>query len=104
VVFLAKGAIVTRGTPLDLVRQISDAQLRLTFEGERTRLLAYLASFGHGYSFPRDYELVVTAPERSIPQILYEISGLGVSITDIDVHKPDLEDVFLQIARDGNVH
>jgi ABC-2 type transport system ATP-binding protein len=104
VIFLSKGEVVSRGTPLDLVKQLSETELRLSFEGDGRNLLPYLESMGHGFSFPRDFELVVTAPEQNIPRLLYEISGLGIAITDIDVHKPDLEDVFLQIARNGNVH
>jgi ABC-2 type transport system ATP-binding protein len=103
VIFLSRGEIVTQGTPLELTKRLSDAELRLTFEGEAQILLPYLESMGLEFSFPRDFELVVTAPERRIPQILYDLSGSGVLITDIDVHKPDLGDVFLQIARDGNV-
>jgi ABC-2 type transport system ATP-binding protein len=103
VIFLSKGEIVSQGTPLELTKAFSGVELRLAFEGDGSRLTPYLEATGHAFSFPRDFEVVVTAPEERIPKILYDISGLGISITDIDVHKPDLGDVFLQIARNGNV-
>jgi ABC-2 type transport system ATP-binding protein len=103
VIFLSKGEIVMQGTPLELTKRFSDTELRVTFEGERGSLTAYLETTGLVYSFRRDFELVVMAPESRIPKVLYDISSLGISITDLDIHKPDLDDVFLQIARNGDV-
>ena len=40
--------------------------------------------------------------EKDIPALIFDISKIGVWITDIDVVKPTLEDVFLQIARKGS--
>jgi hypothetical protein len=37
--------------------------------------------------------------EKNIPALIFDISRTGVWITDIEVVKPTLEDVFLQIAR-----
>jgi len=103
VIFMDKGEIVTRGTPVELTRQVSEAELAVAFEGEPATLIEYLEAGSYIYRFPREFEVVVIAPEGTVPQLLYEISRLPVSIKDIDVHKPDLEDVFLQIARRNDV-
>jgi ABC-type multidrug transport system ATPase subunit len=103
VIFLDRGEVVARGTPLDLTKQVQEAELQISFEGSREPVSAYLEKDGHHYRFPRDFQVVVTASERAIPRIIYDLSGLGVDITDIDVRKPDLEDVFLQIARRATV-
>ena len=47
--------------------------------------------------------VIVTTHERDISQIIFDIRQMGTAITDIDVRKPDLEDVFLQIARREHV-
>ena len=49
-------------------------------------------------------QVIVTTHERDIPQIIYDLGHMGTAITDIDVRKPDLEDVFLQIAQEGPCH
>jgi hypothetical protein len=41
----------------------------------------------------------ITTHKAGIPGILFDISKTGIWITDIEVAKPTLEDVFLQIAR-----
>ena len=37
--------------------------------------------------------------ESEIPNVLYDISHLGVVLSGIEIKKPNLEDVFLEIAR-----
>jgi len=103
VIFLDHGELVARGTPLDLTKQIPDAELELSFEGQQTRVIRYLESEHHRYRFQRDFRVIVTTHERDIPKIIHDLTDLGTSITEIDVRKPDLEDVFLQIARRTNV-
>jgi ABC-2 type transport system ATP-binding protein len=103
VVFLDRGEVVAQGAPAALTRQIRGVELQLSFAGRSAEVARYLQEAGHGYSLPHDSQVVLTADEGVIPKIIYDISRLGVSITDIDVKKPDLEDVFLQIARRTNV-
>ena len=103
VIFLDHGEIVAHGTPSDLTKQIPEAELQLSFEGEQKKVTCYLEAENHRYHVTRESEVIVTAPERALPKIIYDISQQGVTITDIDVSKPDLEDVFLLIARRANV-
>jgi ABC-2 type transport system ATP-binding protein len=103
VIFLDHGELVAQGTPSDLTKQIPDAELELSFEGEQTKVIRYLESRHHRYRFEGDFRVIVTTHEREIPKIIHDITDLGITITEIDVRKPDLEDVFLQIARRADV-
>ena len=51
------------------------------------------------FSFLNDHTVIVNVQEMLIPKVLFGISGTGVCVTDIEIQKPTLEDVFLQIAR-----
>jgi ABC-2 type transport system ATP-binding protein len=103
VIFLDHGELVARGTPSDLTKQIPDAELELAFEGEAARVLGYLEAEQHRYHFPQEQQVIITTHERAIPRIVSDLTQLGTSIVGIDVRKPDLDDVFLQIARRSNV-
>jgi ABC-2 type transport system ATP-binding protein len=103
VIFLNRGEIVARGTPLELTRQIPGTELSLSFEHEHAAVLEYLTANQHRFEVPRHAQVIITTHDRAIPQIISDVSDLGTSIIDIDVRKPDLEDVFLQIARKGSV-
>jgi ABC-2 type transport system ATP-binding protein len=103
VIFLNRGEIVTRGAPKELARQIPDAELELAFVNGHAAVAGYLEVHGHRFLSPAEHQFVITTQERAIPGIIAGINGLGAEIVDIDLRKPDLEDVFLQIARNGDV-
>ena len=103
VIFLDRGEVVARGTPAELTGQLPHAELQLAFDSEHALVIQYLAAGQHTYRVPGDLQVIVTTHEREIPQLIYDISHLGPAITDIDVRKPDLEDVFLRIARREHV-
>jgi hypothetical protein len=42
---------------------------------------------------------VIEVEENKIPEIIFGLSKKEIWITDIEVKKPTLEDVFLHIAR-----
>lgn len=99
VIFLDRGKIVAHDTPLGLTKRITKAELRLTFDGERMTVDRFLKAQNQSFVFPSDFAVVVDAEEKLIPQIIFGINRAGVEITDIEIKKPTLEDVFLQIAR-----
>jgi ABC-2 type transport system ATP-binding protein len=102
VIFLDHGRIVAQDTPLGLTKRIQTAQLKLTFDGDRRAVEAFLAERGQHYAFTQPYAVSVDTTERMIPSLVFGISERGVWITDIEVKKPNLEDVFLKIARGEN--
>jgi hypothetical protein len=48
--------------------------------------------------------VTVTTEDKQVPRAVFDIGKTGVHVLEIDIRKPTLEDVFLQIARgDGHV-
>ncbi|MCL5411468.1 MAG: ABC transporter ATP-binding protein [Patescibacteria group bacterium] len=104
VIFLDHGKIVAFDTPLSLTKQVSNATIQITFDGQREVVEKFLKENSQSFSFLNQSTVVIKTEEMFIPQLLFRISKINVQITDIEVKKPTLEDVFLQIARgDENV-
>lgn len=101
VMILQKGSIVAEDTPLELTKRVGNARLTVTFDGKEEPVFSYLNGKQYQHRFPRPQVVEVTAPEKEIPKVLFGLSNEGVWLTDIDIQKPDLEDVFLSIAK-GN--
>ena len=99
VIFLDRGRIFAQDTPLGLTKRIRSAQLRLTVEGDRDTVAAFLTERTQGFRFTQDHRVVIDTTEQRIPELIFGLSERGVWITDIEVEKPTLEDVFLKIAR-----
>lgn len=101
VIILDHGKIVAHDTPIQLTKRIDSALLTLTFDGERGRVEKYLKDKNQKYSFPQKYRVEIITKESLIPKLIFGISNEDIYITDIEVKKPTLEDVFLDIARGG---
>lgn len=99
VIFLDHGEIVAHDTPQNLTKRISSATLRISFDARTPQFDAYLKEKRLDATFPDPYSVSILSHEAGIPGILFDLSKTGIWITDIEVAKPTLEDVFLQIAR-----
>jgi ABC-2 type transport system ATP-binding protein len=99
VIILDRGRIVAQDTPLGLTKRIQTAHLKLTFDGDLGVVEAFLAERGQRHRFPHPYAVSIDTTEKMIPELIFGISERGIWITDIEVKKPTLEDVFLRIAR-----
>lgn len=102
VIILDRGKIVAQDNPLQLTKRIDSAILTLTFDGEKMRIKKYLDEKKQDFSFPKNNRVIITTKENLIPKLIFGISNLDIFITDIEVKKPTLEDVFLTIARGNN--
>ena len=102
VIFLDHGRIVAQDTPASLTRRLANAQVRLTFEGSPDGVAARLREHFPQVETPSATEVVVTTEEHLVPRAIFEVGQAGVRVLDIDIRKPSLEDVFLQIARGGS--
>lgn len=104
VIILNHGKIVAQDTPLQLTKRIDQAQLKLTFEGDKLRVEKYLKEKKQNFTFPNKFTVLISTKESLIPKLIFGVSNEDIFITDIEVKKPTLEDVFLNIARgDKNV-
>ena len=99
VIFLDKGKIVAQDTPLGLTKRIQVAQLRLTFNDKKDVVSQYMKKEELNYRLEGEHVVYVTTEEKALPKIIFDLSKLGIWMTDIEIKKPTLEHVFLQIAR-----
>jgi len=99
VIFLDHGKIVAQDTPLNLTKRISSSVIRLTVDNNKDILEKYLQENQQQFSFLDNHTIAISTQERLIPEVLFGISRTGVYITDIEIQKPTLADVFLQISR-----
>jgi ABC-2 type transport system ATP-binding protein len=104
VIFLDRGRIVAQDTPAGLTRRIHSAHIRIKFAGEPQNVIAAVDERYADIKFDQPDVIVVTTDQQRVPGAIFDIGNSGVQVIDIDVRKPTLEDVFLQIARgDGHV-
>lgn len=99
VIFMDKGKVVAEDTPLGLTKRIQVAQLRLTFNDKKEIIVEYLKKEKLDYRFDGGHVVFITTEEKALPKIIFDLSKVGIWMTDIEVKKPTLEHVFLQIAR-----
>jgi ABC-2 type transport system ATP-binding protein len=99
VIFIDKGKIVAQDTPINLTKKISGVTLELMFDGNKEKINTYLKDMKLKFSFDDENSLTIDTEEKYVPEILSVLYKQKAGITDIDLIKPTLEDVFLQIAR-----
>lgn len=99
VIFLDRGRIVASDTPLNLTKMIKDCFLTLTFDAPLVKVKKICLSGNLNFQIPQPNVLELTVREEEIGRILTQLTKEGVDITDIAIKKPNLEDVFLKIAR-----
>lgn len=99
VIFLDKGKIIAKDTPLGLTKRISKAQLIITFDADKKSVEDYLKKEKLIYNFQTVNKVVINSKEDLIPKLIFSLSKQGIWMTDIEIKKPTLEDFFLQIAR-----
>ncbi len=102
VIFLDHGKIVAQDTPLNLTRSISGAQLCLTFSNGKDAVDKYLKVGEYSYKFIDNNVVIIDIEADHIPKLLVDISKTDLEIKDLEIRKPTLENVFLQIARGEN--
>jgi ABC-2 type transport system ATP-binding protein len=102
VIFLDRGHIVAQDTPAGLTRRIKTSQVRVKFAGDPRAVVAALTGRFQDIKLEGQNVVVVTTEPPLVPRAIFDIGNAGVAgvvVQDIDIRKPTLEDVFLQIAR-----
>ncbi len=99
VMFLSDGKIEAVDTPVGLTKHAGNATLTLTFDGKKSAVTSYLKMKKFTYRHLKKSVVEVEVPEDKIPKVLFGLSNRKIRITNIEIDKPDLEDVFLDIAR-----
>jgi ABC-2 type transport system ATP-binding protein len=99
VIFLDHGNIVAHDTPLGLTKRITHSQFTISFDGDKSLVSKTLTGYQLAYEFVNPFTVVVTITEPLIPKVIFKLSETGIWITNMEIKKPTLADVFLQIAR-----
>jgi ABC-2 type transport system ATP-binding protein len=105
VIFLDHGRIVAQDTPQGLTRRIAGGtRVYMRVDGPPQTVIDALHPDFKDVSLADANVVVVTIPEHQVAKAIFDVGNTGVGVLDIDIRKPTLEDVFLQIARgNGNV-
>ncbi|MDQ6673563.1 MAG: ABC transporter ATP-binding protein, partial [Chloroflexota bacterium] len=99
VIFLDRGRIVAQDTPSVLTSRIAKERVRVTFEGDADQVIGALQSHFADVTLATQNVVVVTTDKDRVAEVIFDVGSTGVGIVDVDIQKPTLEDVFLQIAR-----
>lgn len=99
VVFLDKGKVVSRGTPSDHTSKLSEIEVKLYYRGSQEELGKLLDTHKITHSFPTNGLVLIQTKKDKTAADISLIAGAGFKIFDTEVNKPDLEQVFLEIAR-----
>jgi ABC-2 type transport system ATP-binding protein len=101
VIFLEKGKIVSQGTPADHIDKLDKVEVELSYNGDQNQLQKLLDENKLTYHFISSNVVLIDTKKRKTAEVISMINGAGFKITDTEVRKPDLEHVFLEIARSG---
>jgi len=101
VIFLYDGKIVAQDTPLNLTKLIGDSTLLVTFDGDQDKVKKYLNSQNLEHKFVRKHLVKIVSKDETASGILFGLKEAGIWITDIDIQRPTLEDVFVTLSRKG---
>lgn len=98
VIFLERGRIVAQDTPANHMKRLDTAEVRLGFEGSQEKLELIVQKEQGSVSFQKG-EATIALSSKKIPALLAAVHDAKIAVRDIDIKKPTLEDVFLDIAR-----
>jgi ABC-2 type transport system ATP-binding protein len=105
VIFLDRGRIVAQDTPAGLTQRIAGGtRVHVRFDGQSRDVISALEGRFDDVALADHNVVVVTTEDHRVPGAIYDIGNAGVHVLEIDIRRPTLEDVFLQIARgDGRL-
>ena len=100
IAFIKAGRVLARGTAGELKRQIQIGDVvALRLDPPATPWLADLPGILRYAATDGRVECTVDDAEKRLPQILQALHLEGVVIRDVQVREPELEDVFVELAR-----
>jgi ABC-2 type transport system ATP-binding protein len=98
VIFLDRGEIVAKDTPIGLVKKVKVCKLKLMIGANLEKCRQILAQERLGVREVHG-RVEVEIEESQIGRLLAKMESGGVEIVEIDIEKVSLEQVFLDIAR-----
>jgi len=103
ILIIDQGTIVAEGTPEALKRKISGDGITLTFDdaAQASRAAVVAAGFPGSQDLATEGATVrLRVPDggRAIPSLLRELDAAGLDLAGVEVRRPSLDDVFLQLT------
>jgi ABC-2 type transport system ATP-binding protein len=100
IAFIKAGRILAQGTADELKRQIRIGDvISLRLDPAAPRGLGELPGILQLQSRGEHIDCTVDAVDKRLPEILRWLLEQGVLIRDCQVHEPELEEVFVELAR-----
>jgi ABC-2 type transport system ATP-binding protein len=101
VVIMREGGIVAEGAPETLGEQLGrETMIRFrTYDGIADRVAAAVGR--QAIVTGNEATIASTDPQRDLYRLLQWAEGKGVTLPDLEVRRPSLEDVFLQVTSDS---
>jgi ABC-2 type transport system ATP-binding protein len=100
IAFVKAGRILARGTAAELKRQIRIGDvIALRLDPPEAPWLADMAGVLRCATAGGRIECTVDEAEKRLPEILAALQAEAVVVRDIQVREPELEDVFVELAR-----
>jgi ABC-2 type transport system ATP-binding protein len=100
IAFIKGGRVLARGTADALKQQIKIGDvIALRLDPPEVPWLAEMAGVLRCVADDGRLECTVDDAEKRLPQILHALHTEGVVVRDVEVREPDLEDVFVELAR-----
>jgi ABC-2 type transport system ATP-binding protein len=98
VVVLDAGRVVADGTPDELKRQVPGGHVRVTFDSAERLAVAATSLGGRADAEHRALAIPVDGSVASLRGALDRLTPHESAVTDVSVHRPDLDDVFLALT------
>jgi ABC-2 type transport system ATP-binding protein len=101
VVIMCEGGIVAQGAPETLGEQLGrETMIRFrTYDGIADRVSAAVGS--QATVMGSEATIASSDPQRDLYRLLQWAEGEGVTLPDLEVRRPSLEDVFLQVTSES---
>lgn len=96
VAMLKAGRVVLLDTMQNVLRQVSAHTLRVKFDGSPPASLIFAADAGDGW-----YAIPFEQFDQVEPMLL-TLRQSGCTVRDVEIGKPELEDVFMRVMQTGN--
>ncbi|MCK9543012.1 MAG: ABC transporter ATP-binding protein [Novosphingobium sp.] len=101
VIMLKDGKILDIDTPQGLASRVKISKVRLLVSENFKELVNYLKKINLNYRSIHNLHnfLEIDISEQKIPELIFDITHIGVKYTQISIERPSLEDYFLKIAK-----
>lgn len=102
VIFLDRGKVVSQGSPADHTSKLGNVEIVINFSGRAEDVEEKLRGRKLTYTLSDENVLRIETRKDKTAEIISLLVEAGINIKDTEIRKPNLEQVFLQIARSEN--